>query len=123
MNTTEIQNKLASTLANKGITICVLDTDTLISVLSFDDIKGMSKEDRYELNTYIGDKLESITTADAEWNMLYGVYCDINTILQNEYYYENIDAFREYESHMDEPDFDWDFYSDWHKDMYGYRPR
>ena len=31
--------------------------------------------------------------------------------------------FLEYASHKDEPDFDWDFYSDWHKDIYGFRPR
>ena len=31
-------------------------------------------------------------------------------------------AFHEYASHKDEPDFDWDFYSDWHKDIYGCRP-
>ena len=30
--------------------------------------------------------------------------------------------FLEYASHMNEPDFDWSFYSDWHKDIYGYRP-
>ena len=30
--------------------------------------------------------------------------------------------FREYASHKNEPDFDWDFYSDWHKDLYGFRP-
>lgn len=33
-----------------------------------------------------------------------------------------MDDFLEYQSHMDEPDFDWDFYSDWHKDIYGFRP-
>lgn len=31
--------------------------------------------------------------------------------------------FLEYASHKDEADFDWDFYSDWHKDVYGFRPR
>lgn len=30
--------------------------------------------------------------------------------------------FLEYASHKNEPDFDWDFYSDWHKDLYGFRP-
>lgn len=30
--------------------------------------------------------------------------------------------FLEYASHKNEPDFDWDYYSDWHKDLYGFRP-
>ena len=51
------------------------------------------------------------------------VYFDIEYYYERQYYYDNIDAFREYQSHMNEPDFDWDFYSDWHKDMYGFRPR
>ena len=51
-----------------------------------------------------------------------GLYYDIVYYYDNKYYYDNIDAFIEYKSHMNEPDFDWDFYSDWHKDMYGFRP-
>ena len=31
--------------------------------------------------------------------------------------------FLEYAKHKDEPDFDWGYYSDWHKDIYGFRPR
>ena len=30
--------------------------------------------------------------------------------------------FLEYASHKNEPDFNWDYYSDWHKDLYGFRP-
>lgn len=46
----------------------------------------------------------------------------LSRYFDEKYYFDNIDAFNEYRSHMDEPDFDWDFYSDWHKDMYGFRP-
>ena len=31
--------------------------------------------------------------------------------------------FLEYASHKNEPTFNWDYYSDWHKDIYGFRPR
>ena len=51
------------------------------------------------------------------------LYYDITWYYDNKYYEDHIEAFKEYESHMGEPDFDWSFYSDWHKDMYGYRPR
>ena len=45
--------------------------------------------------------------------------CLSNMAYRNRYEAELI----EYASHKDEPDFDWGFYSDWHKDVYGYRPR
>ena len=32
-------------------------------------------------------------------------------------------ALSEYAEHMDEPNFDWDFYIDWYKDVHGVRPR
>ena len=50
-------------------------------------------------------------------------FATISWYYDEKYYHDNIDAFLEYQSHMGEPDFDWDFYSDWHKDMYGVRPR
>ena len=50
-------------------------------------------------------------------------YDTISWYYDEKYYHDNIDAFLEYKSHMGEPDFDWSFYSDWHKDMYGFRPR
>lgn len=51
------------------------------------------------------------------------IWADIDYYYDHKYYEDNIDAFLEYKSHMGEPDFDWGFYSDWHKDMYGFRPR
>lgn len=47
-------------------------------------------------------------------------------LLDEVYYYDNLESERElheYAKHMNEPDFDWDYYSDWHKDVYGFRPR
>lgn len=51
------------------------------------------------------------------------LFWTLSAYYDHKYYLDNIEAFLEYESHMGEPDFDWDFYSDWHKDMYGFRPR
>ena len=50
-------------------------------------------------------------------------FATISWYYDEKYYHDNIDAFLEYQSHMGELDFDWSFYSDWHKDMYGVRPR
>lgn len=47
------------------------------------------------------------------------------SLLDEVHYYDNIESereFHEYAKHMNEPDFDWNYYSDWHKDIYGFRP-
>ena len=72
-----------------------------------------------ESEEQVGRKMDIMTATDAEK----GVYWDIQHYWHEKYYYDNIDAFLEYQSHMGEHDFDWGFYSDWHKDMYGFRPR
>lgn len=51
------------------------------------------------------------------------MYWELDEIESRAYRKANMAQFLEYQSHMNEPDFDWDFYSDWHKDMYGFRPR
>ena len=57
------------------------------------------------------------------WKECYELYNEMN-IVEHYKYKERYEAeFLEYASHKDEPDFDWGFYSDWHKDIYGYRPR
>lgn len=44
--------------------------------------------------------------------------------IEEEKYREYAEAdFLEYASHKNEPNFDWGYYSDWHKDLYGFRPR
>jgi hypothetical protein len=64
------------------------------------------------------------------WHEYYNEYNKLSAILDERYRAENqasFDAF--YEKHIkgrswEEIDQEaWDFYSDWHKDMYGYRPR
>lgn len=63
-------------------------------------------------------------TWDTEYHdLVYNVYNEVNFV-ENEAYREYAEAdFLEYASHKDEADFDWNYYSDWHKDIYGFRPR
>lgn len=90
-----------------------------VECLTVDDFIAMSDDAVSAIEKQLGHKMDAMTATDAEK----GVYWDILNYWDEKYYYDNIDAFLEYKSHMNEPDFDWDFYSDWHKDMYGFRPR
>ena len=83
--------------------------------LTKDDIKAMNRDDRQALHKYFMSKYDLTEDEDR-------VYWLLDAVESEEYYEANIKEFREYESHMNEPDFDWDFYSDWQKDMFGYRP-
>lgn len=89
-----------------------------VECLTVDDFIAMSDDAVSDIEKQLGRKIDAMTATDAEK----GVYWDILNYWDEKYYYDNIDAFLEYKSHMNEPDFDWDFYSDWHKDMYGFRP-
>ena len=64
------------------------------------------------------------------WDTAYAEYCELTAILDQRYREEHqasFDAF--YEKHIKgkaweeiDPE-NWSFYSDWHKDMYGFRPK
>lgn len=56
-------------------------------------------------------------------DLVYDVYKQVSTAEHIAYRNYAEADFLEYASHKDEPNFDWDFYSDWHKDIYGFRPR
>ena len=114
INFAEITNNMVNRLADKDIILDV-STDTLITLIGWDEVETMGKEARADLYSYALDRAD-----DKAWWDVCGL---VGRYMDNEYYNDNIDAFLEYQSHMDEDDFDWDFYSDWHKDMYGYRPR
>lgn len=65
-----------------------------------------------------------------DWDKAYKEYCQLTAIQDERYRAENQASFNAfYEKHIkgkawEEIDQEaWDFYSDWHKDMYGYRPR
>jgi hypothetical protein len=78
----------------------------------------------------LGDMLEMMNPCDNDWDDIYGEYFAIVAIQDERYReanQEDFDAF--YEKNIKgkrweeiDPDL-WCFYSDWHKDMYGYRPR
>lgn len=87
---------------------------------SYADIKAMSSEDRMALRKKCEHEMD-FGNQD-RFSDFYDLYCTISRVEDDEYREENMDSFREFESHMHEPDFDWGFYSDWHKDMFGYRP-
>ena len=86
-----------------------------------------------ELNNRVRElskMLDTLSPSDDRWDMYYTEYCRINAILDERYREESqadFDAF--YEKYIKgkkweeiDPE-DWQTYSDWHKDMYGYRPR
>lgn len=112
MNT--IVTIITTNLASKDIHVDA-SAETILTMVSWDDIKAMGKEARSALYSYALERAD----ADEWWDVshMVGRYID------EEYYHDNFDAFMKYKARMNEPDFDWDFYSDWHKDMYGYRPR
>lgn len=84
-------------------------------------IKAMDKAERGNLKNELNIALFGAEFGD-EWSAVYNVYESLNYIEDEEYREENMEAFKAYEARMHEPDFDWSYYSDWHKDMFGYRP-
>lgn len=75
----------------------------------------------YEIASDYMDKIAyGLIESDYPFDQLYWY---ISRLEHEQYFEHSIDDFREYCTHMDEPDFDWDFYSDWHKDLFGHRPR
>ena len=103
-------------LANINVTI---NFELPIECLTMDDFIAMSEDALKSLYTCLMHKIDNLTATDEEEL----IFWEIGHYYDEKYYYDNIDAFHEYEKHMGEPNFDWDFYSDWHKDMYGFRPR
>lgn len=78
----------------------------------------------------LGNMLELMNPCDNDWDITYKKYFFLNSIMDERYREENqeqFDAFYEKNikgknwSEID--DETWGFYSDWHKDMFGYRPR
>lgn len=73
--------------------------------------------------------LDGNCTTEA-WSEAYDEYCKARVVQDERYRERNQSAFDAfYAKHIEgktweeiDPE-DWGFYSDWHKDMYGYRPR
>lgn len=68
--------------------------------------------------------------AKGDWSEAYDEYVKLNAVLDERYRVKNQADFDAYYKEyiegkaLDEIDpQDWSFYSDWHKDMYGFRPQ
>lgn len=86
-----------------------------------------SFEERDSYNWHVLSDLLDKTYYVEEYKDFYNVvdkaYWDVQRAEDKQYRdYAEAD-FLEYASHKGEADFDWDYYSDWHKDLYGFRPR
>lgn len=85
----------------------------------------MSKKEDLQLKINEFNAMLNQSFSDEIYDKLMDAYEELDKI----YYDENIDRFNEFcEKHIngksrDEiDDATWDYYSDWHKDMYGHRP-
>ena len=74
--------------------------------------------------------LDTVSPCSEEWSKAYARYCELDRIEQEEYRKENISKLKEfYDKYIankewsEIDDEDWSFYSDYHKDVFGYRPR
>ena len=102
-------------LATLNVTI---NFELPMECMTLDDFIAMGDEKLDAFYNSLMHKVDMQVASDLEEVLFW----EIGHYYDHKYYYDNIDAFHEYQSHMGEPDFDWDFYSDWHKDMYGFRP-
>ena len=96
--------------------------------VTYEDIKAMDSEARNELYNDVVAILDRQPTG-VQWDLAYEVFNDITAVNDAEYYEENIDRFNAWcKEHIwgkaweDIDPETLDFYSDWYKDMYGYRP-
>lgn len=98
-------------------------------MMIFEEIRAMSSADINKRLRELSDILESGCDSDT-WSDAYIEYNDCATILDERYREENQSAFDAfYEKHIKGRSWDeidpeaWQCYSDWHKDMYGFRPK
>lgn len=93
-------------------------------------IKSLDDDKLNALETALGNALEVIQCLDDNtWRRAYARYNAVYNEVHERYVEENIGEFREYQKRYLErvalgiatPE-EGDFYSDWHKDIYGVRP-
>lgn len=94
------------------------------------DYNEMSNVELATLSRKYSKILETTCHSENAWKDAYKEYSTINAILDERYRAENeYDFKRFYNEHISGRDWEeidpeaWDYYSDWHKDMYGFRPR
>ena len=98
--------------------------------ISYEDIKAMSREERRAVR----NRCEEHMNANDDFSRYYAVYSRVSAVEDDEYRAENESKVRDYfnqwfagktwdEIRDNEELYErWGFYSDWHKDCYGYRP-
>ena len=86
------------------------------------DFLAKSQSERNDLMTRLNRLLDTLDSFSDEYGDALQNLFAFECWDRDAYCGESYSDFLEYASHMNEPDFDWDFYSDWHKDMYGFRP-
>lgn len=91
---------------------------------------AMTTEELNAKSRELSKVLNSVSPADDRWDEAYKEYSYISAVLDDRYREENQEAFNKFYKEniegkkWEEIDDDtWQWYSDWHKDMYGYRPR
>ena len=74
--------------------------------------------------------LSKLLEMGIDWDTNYDEYCLLDSIYDERYRASNIANFEEFffnnidgKEWKDIPSEIWDMYSDWHKDVFGYRPR
>ena len=93
-----------------------------IELFTSAEYKALDKQSRRKASDDLIHLLDTTDPSDDLWDTYYEIHCWYIAVDDDEYREENMEAFKAYEARMNEPDFDWDYYSDWHKDMFGYRP-
>ena len=98
-------------------------------MMTFDAMKAMTTEEIRNRIRELSYVLDVCVSGD-DWDRAYTEYGRLNAVLDERYREENqaaFDAF--YAKHIEgktweeiNPE-DWGYYSDWHKDMYGFRPK
>ena len=98
-------------------------------MMTFEEIRAMSSADINKRLRELSDILQFGCFGE-NWDEAYKEYGRLSAVLDERYREENQSAFDAfYEEHIkgrswDEIDPDaWQCYSDWHKDMYGFRPK
>jgi hypothetical protein len=89
----------------------------------------MTKEERSELES-LCKTLDTVPCGTPEWDKAYDRYCELRAKEREEYKASHIDDLRRfYDEHIAGRDWSeidpeaWDWYSDYHKDVFGYRPK
>lgn len=98
-------------------------------MMTFEAIRSMSTEEIRRRVDKVSNILDGDPCSDA-WDEAYKEYGRLNAVLDERYREENQSAFDAfYAEHIKgksweeiDPE-DWSYYSDWHKDMYGFRPK